>query len=218
MALELYNANTPNGKKIYILAEELGIEYKHHAIKFANQDQFKPEFLKISPNNKIPAIVDNNPPAAAGEGPLSIFESVAILQYLAEHKAPPGAPDLYPKNPRVRAKVNEWCYFQIASLGPMMGQLGFFTLNAEKSDLAVNRFRNEVERIFGVMERQLAQNDYFAGKDYTIADIAIYPWTSAYGFAGLDIAKYPSVKAWIDRVGERPKVQKAIEKGNELNS
>ncbi|KAJ3096881.1 hypothetical protein HDU97_005454 [Phlyctochytrium planicorne] len=212
--IQLYLAGTPNGKKIPILLEELGIPYDMHFINFGNKDQFKPEFLKISPNNKIPAIVDLHPPFDPST-PLSVFESAAILQYLADVKAPPN--NAYPKDPRIRIATNEWLYWQISGLAPIMGQRGHFAKYApEQLPYAIKRFSDEAERLYKVMETRLASVEYFNGHDFSIADIAIYPWASVYEFAGIDIANYPNVKKWLDRCSARPSVKAGLAKAESL--
>ncbi|KAJ3205409.1 hypothetical protein HDU67_008876 [Dinochytrium kinnereticum] len=212
--IQLYLAGTPNGKKIPILLEELDIPYDMHFINFAKKDQFTPEFLKISPNNKIPAIVDLHPPFDHDK-PVSVFESAAILQYLADVKAPPNS--VYPKDHRARVATNEWLYWQISGLGPMMGQRGHFTKFApEQIPYAIKRFSEENERLFGVMEKRLSAVDYFNGYDFSIADIAIYPWAAAYEYAGIEISAYPNLKKWLDRVSARPSVKTALAKTDSL--
>ncbi|KAJ3192391.1 Glutathione S-transferase 7 [Irineochytrium annulatum] len=212
--IQVYLAGTPNGQKIPILLEELGMPYDVNFISFANKDQFKPEFLKISPNNKIPAIVDLHPPFSPDK-PLSVFESAAILQYLAGTKYGKDT-DLYPSDKRTRVATDEWLYWQIAGLGPMLGQKAHF-LKSGKRDYhfipyAITRFSDEVDRLYSVMERRLSEVDYFNGKSYSIADISIYTWASGYAWLDVDITKYPKVKAWLDRVGSREAVRRGIER------
>ncbi|KAI9328211.1 glutathione S-transferase [Zopfochytrium polystomum] len=204
--IQVHSFPTPNGQKITILLEELGVGYDFHPINIMKGDQLKPEFLKISPNNKIPAIVDLKPPGL--DAPLSIFESAAILQYLAGTKYPHAT--LYPSDLRTRSTTDQWLYFQIASLGPMMGQLGYFTRSAPDNEVAINRFRTEVDRLFGVMEKRLAEVDYFNGAGFSIADIAIYPWV----WGGVNFSKtikledWPAVARWYEKIAARPAVQK----------
>ncbi|KAJ3303789.1 Glutathione S-transferase 7 [Blyttiomyces sp. JEL0837] len=207
--IQVYLAGTPNGQKIPIALEELGIPYDIKYISFAKQEQFAPEFLKISPNNKIPAIVDLNPPS--GGSPISVFESAVILRYLASVKSKPN--DLYPSELRYQISTDEWLTFQVASVGPMMGQLGHFSRAApEKIPYAIKRFTDEVTRLYNVMEKRLSEVEYFNGKSFSIADIAIVTWAKNYEFAGIDISKYPHVKAWLDRCLSRPAVQRGLEK------
>ncbi|KAJ3415161.1 Glutathione S-transferase 7 [Chytridiales sp. JEL 0842] len=209
--IQLYLAGTPNGKKIPIVLEELGIEYDINLINFGKEEQFTPEFLKISPNNKIPAIVDLHPPFSPDKE-ISVFESGAIVKYLAEHKA--GKPNnLYPSDPRARVATDEWVNWQVAGLGPMMGQMGFFTkFSKEKVQVGIDRYTNEVKRLFNVMETRLSKVEYFNGHDFSIADAVIYPWAFAHAWLEFDITPYPHVKKWLDKVGERPAVKKALAK------
>ncbi|RIA94587.1 glutathione S-transferase [Glomus cerebriforme] len=205
----IYRIHYLHCKKIYVALEELNIPYDLHLVNIGKDEQFTPEFLKISPNNKIPAIVDQNPPPEFGEGHLSIFESAAILQYLADYKKGKGAPDLYPKNPRERVKVNEWLYWQIAGLGPMMGQLNHFS--SKNIDYAKERYSKEVDRLFGVMNKRLGEYEYLAGDNYTIADIASYTWLLNDNKLKATDTPYQNIKAWIERISARPAVKKAIE-------
>jgi GST-like protein len=205
--ITLHTWTTPNGRKISILLEELGVPYEVHAVDIGKNEQFAPEFLKVSPNNKIPAIVDDE----ADGGPLSIFESGAILQYLADKHgrflAPSGA---------ARWKTLEWLNWQMGGLGPMLGQLGFFAVRSkEKAPLAIARFTEEADRLLGVMDRQLARHVYLAGEDYTIADIACYAWTLGTTTMMKDVlaeshASKPNIRRWLDTVGARPAVQRGM--------
>jgi GST-like protein len=205
--ITLHTWTTPNGRKISILLEELGVPYEVRAVDIGKNEQFSPEFLKVSPNNKIPAIVDDE----AEGGALSIFESGAILQYLADKHgrflAPSGA---------ARWKTLEWLNWQIGGLGPMLGQLGFFAVRSkEKAPLAISRFTEEADRLLGVMDRQLAQHTYLAGEDYTIADIACYAWTLGTTTMMKDVlaeshASKPNIRRWLDAVGARPAVQRGM--------
>ncbi|KAI8801177.1 glutathione S-transferase [Cladochytrium replicatum] len=215
--LTLYFANTPNGQKIPIVLEALDIPYNIHFTNIGKGEQFAPEFLKISPNNKIPAIVDSFP--ADGNGPLSIFESAAILQYLAYTKAKQlgKSTHLYPADDiRVKAHTDQWLYFQIASLGPMSGQFFHFKGLAEPNPYGVQRFETEVHRIYGVMERHLSEFEYFNGHGFSIADIAIYPWANGFltRLAGFK-EKYPAVARWGERVGAQKGVTEGLKKGEE---
>jgi GSH-dependent disulfide-bond oxidoreductase len=193
--IELYAAGTPNGKKVPIFLEEASIPYTLHKIDLGKDEQHSPDFLAKNPNGKIPALVDT-------DGSITTFESGAILIYLADKHG-----QFLPKDGQARADVLAWLMFQMSAIGPMMGQLGFFKRN--KLEAGIPRFDTEVKRIFGVLEGQLAKHEYLAG-EYSIADIASYPWVSAFGFVGVDIAPYPHVKAWLDRVGARPAVQKGM--------
>ena len=203
----LYTWTTPNGRKVSILLEELGLPYEVRRVDIGHDEQFKPEFLAISPNNKIPAIVDHDAPG----GPLSIFESGAILTYLAEKTGR----FLAPVGP-ARWKTLEWLHWQTGSLGPMLGQLGFFAVRSkDKVPPAIDRFTEEADRLLGVMERRLAEVPYLAGDDYTIADIAAYPWTVAAttvlanALAGRLDSK-PAVHRWLESVGNRPAVARGM--------
>ncbi len=206
--ITLYTWTTPNGRKPAIMLEELGVPYQVRTINIGEDEQFTPEFLKISPNNKIPAIVDDE---VDGE-PLAIFESGAILTYLAEKHG-----RFLAASGPTRYKTLEWLHWQIGGLGPMLGQLGFFGVRSkDKSPLAINRFVEESDRLLGVMEKRLAKNKYLAGDEYSIADIACYPWTIAATTFLKDVLEEslqtkPSVHRWVQAVGERPAVQRGME-------
>ncbi|KAJ3086444.1 hypothetical protein HK102_013125 [Quaeritorhiza haematococci] len=208
--IQAYVANTPNGQKVPITLEELGIPYDLHYIDFSKNEQFSPDFLKISPNNKIPAIVDNNPDVAKfGSEPLSVFESAAIMQYLAGEKTV--VKDLYPEG-RARIKTNEWLYFQIASVGPMMGQLGWFLRHSEKIPVAIKRYEDETHRILGVLEKRLSEVEYLNGHGFSIADIANFCWVRAgLSHLQLNLDKYPKTAAWLEKIAARPAVQKGLQ-------
>ena len=206
--LVLHTWTTPNGKKVPILLEELGLAYEIHFVNIGKDEQFQPDFLGISPNNKIPAFVDHG----AEGGPLSIFESGAILTYLADKHGKFLAPSGH-----ARWKAQEWLYWQVGGLGPMLGQLGFFAVRSkEKAPLAIDRFIEEAKRLFGVMEKRLAQCPYLGGEDYTIADIAAYPWMVA---AATSLQKdvipeflkdKPSITRWMNELAARPAVQRGM--------
>ncbi|MBL8642441.1 MAG: glutathione S-transferase N-terminal domain-containing protein [Rhodospirillaceae bacterium] len=203
--IDLYTFPTPNGWKVSIMLEELGLPYNTHIVHIGKDEQFKPEFLKISPNNKIPAIVDSEGP---GGKPIAVFESAAILVYLAQKTKSP----LLPSDPRGFTIVMEWLFFQMASVGPMFGQMGHFVKFAkEKVPYGIQRYTDESKRILGVMDRQLAANAYLAGADYSIADIACHGWIIAASRTiegGLEA--WPHVKAWHEKVGTRPAVQRGL--------
>jgi len=205
--IDLYTWTTPNGRKASIMLEEVGLPYEVKAVNIGKDEQFSPHFLAISPNNKIPAIVDRD---AAG-GPLSIFESGAILIYLAEKTGKL----LAPSGP-ARFKALEWTFWQVGNLGPMLGHLGYFVLRAkEKSPDAIDRFTTESSRLFGVMEKRLAAEPYLAGADYSIADIASYGWTFAASTMLSRAApgawgEYPSIDRWLKAVGERVAVKRGM--------
>ena len=206
--LVLHTWTTPNGKKVPILMEELGLAYELHFVDIAKGEQFDPSFLAISPNNKIPALVDHG----AEGGPLSIFESGAILEYLADKH---GGAFLAPSG-HARWKTLEWLYWQVGSLGPMLGQLGFFAVRStDKAPLAIERFTEEAGRLLGVLDRRLSETRYLAGDDYTIADIACYPWmvgattlmkdVLAEALAGKD-----GIVRWMSDLAARPAVQRGM--------
>ncbi|MBL8628804.1 MAG: glutathione S-transferase N-terminal domain-containing protein [Rhodospirillaceae bacterium] len=202
--IDLYTFPTPNGWKASIMLEELGLPYNTHIVHIGKDEQFKPEFLKISPNNKIPAIVDSDGPDGK---PISVFESAAILVYLAQKTKS----NLLPSDPRRFTNVMQWVFFQMASVGPMFGQYGHFARMAKVNvPYAIERYETESKRIIGVMETQLAANAYLAGPDYTIADIACHGWmvSAARNFDGLNA--WPHVKAWHEKVGARPAVQRGL--------
>lgn len=205
--IKLYTWTTPNGRKVSILLEELGLPYEVHAIDIGKNEQFSSDFLKIAPNNKIPAIVDDEGPG----GPISIFESGAILTYLAEKTG-----RFLPASGPARYKTLEWLNWQMGGLGPMLGQLGYFGVRAsEKVPHAIERFTTEADRLLGVMDRQLAQHEYLAGAEYSIADIASYAWTLAATTLLKDtLAGKPenrtAVHRWLATVGARPAVQRGM--------
>jgi GSH-dependent disulfide-bond oxidoreductase len=205
--IRLYTWTTPNGRKVPIMLEELGLAYEIHAVNIGRGEQFAPEYLAISPNNKIPAIVDDDAP----DGPLAVFESGAILTYLAEKTGR----FLAPSGP-ARYKALEWLHWQVGGLAPMLGQLGFFAVRSkEKYPFAIRRFTDEADRLLGVLDRRLSAATYLAGDDYTIADIAAYPWTmAATTFLGEVLAESlktkPEVSRWLKKVGERPAVQRGM--------
>jgi len=205
--ITLHTWTTPNGRKISIMLEELGIPYDIQTVNITQGDQLKPAFLAISPNNKIPAIVDTD----AGGETVSVFESGAILTYLAEKTG-----KLLPASGAARYKVLEWLNWQIGGLGPILGQVGFFEVfSKEQSALASQRFIDEADRLLGVMDRQLAQHTYLAGDDYSIADIASYPWTFGLTLMlkpalGDKLASKPHLQRWMALMAERPAVQRGM--------
>ena len=205
--IEVYSWPTPNGHKVHIMMEEcgyqLGKDWIAHPIDIGAGDQFKKDFLKISPNNKIPAIVDPNGPDGK---PISLFESGAILLYLAGKTGL-----LMPKDIRGKYKVLEWLMFQMGGLGPMLGQTHHFRIYApEKVDYAINRYTNETRRLYGVMDKELSKQSYIAGKDYSIADIAIFPWTRSWANQGITLDEFPNVKRWHEQIAQRPAVQRGV--------
>ncbi|HML08874.1 MAG TPA: glutathione S-transferase N-terminal domain-containing protein [Xanthobacteraceae bacterium] len=208
--IDLYYWTTPNGHKITIFLEEAGLPYKIIPVNIGKGEQFKAEFLAISPNNRIPAIVDHAP--AGGGKPISVFESGAILLYLADKIGRFIAKDL-----RGRTATIEWLFWQMGNLGPMAGQNNHFNVYApEKIPYAMDRYRNEVNRLFGVMNKRLAGRPYLAG-DYSIADMASYPWVVPWERQGQNIADFPNVKRWLDAIYARDAVKRAYAKAKEIN-
>jgi GSH-dependent disulfide-bond oxidoreductase len=200
--IELYYWRTPNGWKISIMLEECGLPYLVRPVDISAGEQFAPAFLKISPNNRIPAIVD---PDGPGGRAIAIFESGAILQYLGRKTG-----KFYPASERARVEVEQWLFWQMANLGPKAGETHHFRLYApEPIPYAVDRFTNEVNRLYGVMNRRLADRDYLAGR-YSIADIACVGWASRYYRQGQDIAAFPHLKRWLDAVMARPAVKRGM--------
>ncbi|WP_119421506.1 glutathione binding-like protein [Desertibaculum subflavum] len=195
--IDLYTWGTPNGRKISVALEELGLPYKTFPINISKNDQFAPDFLKISPNNKIPAIVDHDGP---GGKPHSIFESGAILIYLAEKTG-----KLMPKDPVGRSVCLQWLMFQMGGLGPMCGQAHHFRRFApEQIPYAIKRYTDEAARLYGVMDKRLAEAKFLAGDEYSIADIASYPWIARHEWQGQDLATFPNLKRWYDAITARP--------------
>ena len=202
--IEVYSWATPNGHKVHIMLEECGLPYRAHAIDIGAGDQFSAEFLAISPNNKIPAIVDPNGPDGA---PISLFESGAILLYLAGKTG-----KFMPASTRGRYEMLEWLMFQMGGVGPMLGQAHHFRLYApEKIEYAIDRYTNEAKRLYGVMNKRLARAKYMAGAEYTIADIAIFPWLRSWKNQGIEWVDYPHLKGWFDEIAARPAVQRGVE-------
>jgi GST-like protein len=202
--IDLYTWATPNGFKVSIMLEELGLPYKVHVVNINNNEQFAPEFLKISPNNKIPAIVDSDGPDGK---PMAVFESGAILVYLAQKTKSA----LLPSGPRAFTTVMEWLFFQMAGVGPMFGQMNHFVRFApEKVPYGITRYTNESKRILGVMDKQLDANAFLAGPAYSIADIACYGWVRSAEIVLLSMDVWPNVKRWADTVGARPAVQRGM--------
>jgi len=202
--IEVYSWATPNGHKVHVMLEECGLPYHVTAIDIGAGDQFKPEFLAISPNNKIPAIVDPDGPDGR---PISVFESGAILLYLAAKTG-----RFLPPDTHGRYKVLEWLMFQMGGVGPMLGQAHHFRIYApEKITYAIDRYTNEAKRLYSVMNRQLAHSKYIAGDDYSIADIAIFPWLRSWKNQGIDWADHPHLKGWFDEIAARPAVQRGVE-------
>jgi GST-like protein len=207
--IDLYYWPTPNGWKVSIALEEMDLEDKVIPVNIARGDQFKPEFLAISPNNRIPAIVDREPVDSGP--PIPVFETGAILLYLAEKTG-----RFLPQDPRGRKTVLEWLMWQMGGLGPMLGQNHHFrTYAPEKLEYAIERYTNEAERLYGVLDRQLAGREYLCG-EYSIADMACWPWTVPHERQGIDLAAFPNVRRWYDTMKERPALRRGFEVGREL--
>ncbi len=208
--IELHYWPTPNGHKITIMCEEAGIAYEIKPVNIGKGDQFKPEFLALSPNNRMPAIVD---PDGPGGKPISIFESGAILQYLGRKTG-----KFYPAEERACVEVEQWLFWQMANLGPNCGQAHHFRNYAqEKIPYAIERYTNEVHRLYGVMDARLKDRDFLAGA-YSIADMATYPWVRPYKNQGQDLAEFPNLEKWYKRMHDRPAVAKAVKVGEELRA
>ncbi|MBD2579608.1 glutathione binding-like protein [Oscillatoria sp. FACHB-1406] len=206
--LELYYWPTPNGHKIAIFLEEAGLEYRIFPVDIRAGDQFKPDFLKISPNNRMPAIVDPNP--TDGGEPISIFESGAILLYLAEKTG-----SFLPQDARGRKTVMEWLFWQVGGLGPMAGQNHHFVQYApEQIPYAITRYVNETHRLYGVLDKQLQGRDYLAG-DYSIADMACYPWIVPHEKQRQNLEEFPNLQRWFNAIKERPAVIAAYERAKD---
>ncbi|HUG63299.1 MAG TPA: glutathione S-transferase N-terminal domain-containing protein [Methylomirabilota bacterium] len=202
LPIDLYFWPTPNGFKISIMLEELGVPYSVHFVRIGKGDQFKPEFLAISPNNKMPAIVD---PEGPGGKPISVFESGAILLYLGRKFG-----RFYPTDERARVDVEQWLMWQMSGFGPMLGQNHHFSLYApEKLPYAIRRYQDETHRLYGVLEKQLQGRDFITG-EYTIADMATLGWARGWRRQGMEAGDFPNVMAWIDRMEARPAVARAL--------
>lgn len=202
--IQLYTWATPNGRKASIMLEELGLPYAVHEINIGKGEQFDPAFLAIAPNNRIPAIVDEEGPDGK---PLSLFESGAILIYLAEKTGS----ELLPKDGAARAQVMQWLMWQMGGLGPMVGQAHHFLFDPkEVVPYGQKRYHDETKRLYGVLDKQLASNEYAAGASYSVADISIFPWIARYERHQIDLADYPNVKRWFDLVGARPAVERGM--------
>ena len=201
--IDLYSWPTPNGHKVHIMLEETGLPYTVHAIDIGKGDQFHPDFLKISPNNKMPAIIDPDGPDGK---PYSLFESGAILMYLAEKTG-----QFMPQEVKQRYLIIQWLMFQMGGLGPMLGQAHHFRVYApEKIPYAVDRYTNEANRLYKVLNNRLGETEYLAG-EYSIADMAAFPWTRSHERQGVDLSEYPNVKRWFNAISGRPAVIKAVE-------
>lgn len=200
--IDLYTWVTPNGYKVHILLEELGLDYTAHAVNIQQGEQFEPDFLRISPNNRIPAIVDHDEPDGR---PVSVFESGAIMLYLAEKTG-----RFLPAGPRDRVAMQEWLMFQMGNVGPMFGQVGHFTQYAPRRiDYAVDRYTREMHRLLGVMDRRLSEVDYLAG-DYGLADMATFPWVRSARRFGAELCDYPNLNRWYQAIRARPAVDRGL--------
>jgi GST-like protein len=200
--IQLYTWATPNGKKVSIMLEELELPYEVHPINIAKGDQLKPEYLAINPNNKIPAIGDTDGPSGK---PLKLFESGAILMYLAEKTG-----KFLPQEMVKRYEVIQWLMFQMGGVGPMFGQANYFYRLEEKVPFAIERYYKEAIRLYKVLEQTLAQRDYLAG-EYSIADIATYPWVGRHDGHNVKLEEFPNVKRWFDAISQRPAVKRGME-------
>lgn len=203
--IDLYYAPTPNGHKITLFLEEANLPYQLHRVNISKGEQFRPEFLAISPNNKIPAIVDTQP--AEGDTPISLFESGAILLYLAEKHGV-----LLNTSLRERTTTLQWLFWQVAGFGPMLGQNHHFNHYAPQPvPYAIERYQQETQRLYRVLDKHLQDSPWLAGEHYSIADIATYPWVVSYARQRVDLDDYPAVKAWYTRISERPATQRAYQ-------
>ena len=201
--IDLYTWSTPNGRKVSIMLEELGLPYATHKIDIGKGDQFTPHYIAINANSKIPSIVD---PDGPGGQPITLWESGAILIYLADKSG-----RFLTVDPRQRYFVLQWLMFQMGGVGPMFGQAHHFMRNAKQEvPYGIERYGKETARLYGVMDRQLAGSKYLAGADYSIADIATYPWVARYEWHRVNLAEFPGVKRWFDEIGARPAVQRGM--------
>jgi len=201
--LEVYSWPTPNGHKVHIMLEECGLAYRVHPVDIGKGEQFAPDFLTISPNNKIPALVD---PAGPDGQPISLFESGAILLYLAGKTG-----RLLPADVAGKYEVLQWLMFQVGSIGPMLGQAHHFrTYAPEQLPYAIDRYTQEAQRLYGVLNKRLAHATYLGGADYSIADIAVFPWLRSWKNQGVALADFPHLKGWFDEIAHRPAVQRGV--------
>lgn len=201
--IDFYTWGTPNGRKVSIMLEETGLPYRLHAVDITKGEQHQPAYLAVNPNGKIPALIDADGP---GGQPITVFESGAMLIYLAEKTG-----RFLPTDPAARYPVLQWLMWQMGGYGPMLGQAHYFLRFAkEQVPHAIERYTTETRRLYGVLERRLAEAEYAGGADYSIADMAIYPWSTRHEWHGIDLAAFPSVRRWYDAVGARPAVQKGM--------
>ena len=214
-AIKVYSWPTPNGHKVHIMLEECGLPYRAHPIVIGKGEQFQPSFLKISPNNKTPAMIDRDGP---GGKEISVFESGAILFYLAEKSG-----RFFPTEPMKRYDTMQWLMFQMSTVGPYLGQAHYFYkygpdhFERDKLEVGINRYVRQANRIYNVMDIHLADREWFAAGEYTIADMAVFPWLRMPTFHGVEIEQYPNVKRWRDKVAVRPAVLRALEVLKEHN-
>jgi GST-like protein len=209
--IDVYTWPTPNGHKVHIMLEETGLAYKVHAINIRTGDQFKPEFLKISPNNRIPAIVDSDGPDGK---PISLFESGAILLYLAGKTG-----KFLPRDLHQRYGALQWLMWQMGGVGPMFGQANHFrAYSVEKITYAIDRYTNEANRLTNVLDRRLSEARWLAGDEYSVADIAVFPWMRNADKRGIDLPKYPNAQRWFDAINARPAVQRALRVLSDVNN
>ncbi|MCY4746321.1 glutathione S-transferase N-terminal domain-containing protein [Pelomonas sp. UHG3] len=201
--LEVYSWPTPNGHKVHIMLEECGLAYRVHPVDIGAGEQFAPDFLALSPNNKIPALTDPDGPDGR---PISLFESGAILLYLAGKTG-----RLLPADVAGKYEVLQWLMFQMGSVGPMLGQAHHFRLYApQQLPYAIERYTHEAQRLYGVLNKRLAHTTYVGGRDYSIADIAVFPWLRSWKNQGVEMADYPHLKGWFDEIAKRPAVQRGV--------
>jgi GST-like protein len=208
--IDLHYWTTPNGHKITMFLEETGLAYKLVPVNLIQNDQFKLDFLKIAPNNKIPAIVDHDP--VGGGAPISLFESGAILLYLAEKTG-----KLISQNVYDRMEAVQWLFWQVAGLGPMAGQLIFFLRSTEKHPFAIERYAKETARLYGVLNQRLEGREWLAGVAYSVADIATYGWAANYNLFGIKLEEYPAVERWLEAIAARPATERAYTIAKNLN-
>jgi GSH-dependent disulfide-bond oxidoreductase len=202
--IDVYSWATPNGHKVHIMLEECGLAYRVIPVNIGAGDQFKPEFLAISPNNRIPAITD---PGGPDGKPISLFESGAILVYLAAKSG-----KFMPATDRAKYEMLQWLMFQMGGVGPMLGQAHHFRMYApEQIEYAVNRYSNEARRLYGVIDRRLAQSPWLGGREYSIADIATFPWLRSWEKQGIVLGDYPHLERWFHKIAARPAVQRGVE-------
>ena len=212
--IDVYSWATPNGHKVHIMLEETGLAYTAHPVDIGAGDQFKPEFLAISPNNKIPALVDPDGPKSPDGKPFSLFESGAILIYLAEKTG-----QFLPTDPAARYATLQWLMFQMGGIGPMLGQTHHFRIYApEPIEYAINRYTNEAKRLYGVLDRHLENRAFIVGDTYSIADMASYPWVVPWKRQQQNLDDFPNLRRWFDAVRQRPGTQRAYAKGEPYSS